>query len=408
MSSTIRFPITIIFQLLICITSAYEGPIAGGKSIQDCIYGDKSKLPYADTTPNDVIIKEGYTAENHVVLTDDGYLLTLNRIPGPPNAPPVLLHHGFSATALDWVVAGKHKSLAFLLANKGYDVWMANARGGLYSSCHVKYTTSDHGFWNFSFNEIGLYDIPAEISYILKHQNSSLFYIGHSMGTTAFYVMATERPDITSKITLMFSFAPIAFLNHIALPLRITAFLSTSTITFVDRFSSGELYSPGIIKYFSNEFCSSTLLSSRICLFFMFTYNGYDFSQFNYTLFPLIFSHHLTPSANKIKNHYLQILTSRRFQKYDYGFEKNLEVYHSPEPPEYDLRKVRVPIGLFWSENDLISTAEDVRHIHDLLPLTILYHKVQYPNFNHLDYLFAINAPEVVYSVLFDKMDIYR
>ncbi|XP_058809606.1 gastric triacylglycerol lipase-like isoform X3 [Phymastichus coffea] len=356
MSSTIRFPITIIFQLLICITSAYEGPIAGGKSIQDCIYGDKSKLPYADTTPNDVIIKEGYTAENHVVLTDDGYLLTLNRIPGPPNAPPVLLHHGFSATALDWVVAGKHKSLAFLLANKGYDVWMANARGGLYSSCHVKYTTSDHGFWNFSFNEIGLYDIPAEISYILKHQNSSLFYIGHSMGTTAFYVMATERPDITSKITLMFSFAPIAFLNHIALPLRITAFLSTSTITFVDRFSSGELYSP----------------------------------------------------ANKIKNHYLQILTSRRFQKYDYGFEKNLEVYHSPEPPEYDLRKVRVPIGLFWSENDLISTAEDVRHIHDLLPLTILYHKVQYPNFNHLDYLFAINAPEVVYSVLFDKMDIYR
>lgn len=48
------------------------------------------------------------------MLTEDGYLLTLNRIPGPKNAPPVLLHHGFSSTSMDWLASGKNKALGAL------------------------------------------------------------------------------------------------------------------------------------------------------------------------------------------------------------------------------------------------------------------------------------------------------
>ena len=68
-----------------------------------------------------------------------------------------------------------------------------------------------------SWHEMGVYDLPAAITYITKLRNSSLIYIGHSMGTTMFYVMAIERPDIAANVKVMFSIAPVAFMNNLKL-----------------------------------------------------------------------------------------------------------------------------------------------------------------------------------------------
>lgn len=71
---------------------------------------------------------------------------------------------------------------------------------------------------------MGIYDLPAIIDYIISYKNEeTIFYVGHSMGTTMFYVMASERPDIARKIRAMFSLAPVAFLNHVKSPIRILA-----------------------------------------------------------------------------------------------------------------------------------------------------------------------------------------
>ena len=39
--------------------------------------------------------------------------------------------------------------LAFTLSDKGYDVWMGNARGTIFSKKHESLSTSDPQFWNF-------------------------------------------------------------------------------------------------------------------------------------------------------------------------------------------------------------------------------------------------------------------
>ena len=72
----------------------------------------------------------------------------------------------------------------------------------------------------FSWHEIGYYDLPALIDYILEitHQ-SSLHYIGYSQGTTSFYVMCSERPEYNDKIKSQVSMAPIAFLSNQQNPL---------------------------------------------------------------------------------------------------------------------------------------------------------------------------------------------
>lgn len=63
---------------------------------------------------------------------------------------------------------------------------------------------------------MGVYDLPASIDYILaRTRQRDLFYIGHSMGTTMFYVMASVRPEYNAKIRLMISLSPVAYMGHI-------------------------------------------------------------------------------------------------------------------------------------------------------------------------------------------------
>jgi lysosomal acid lipase/cholesteryl ester hydrolase len=75
---------------------------------------------------------------------------------------------------------------------------------------------------------MGVSDLPAVIDYILEKTGAQqIFYIGHSMGTTMFYVLGSERPEYNSKIRAMFSLAPVAFMSHLKSPvIQLTAQVS--------------------------------------------------------------------------------------------------------------------------------------------------------------------------------------
>lgn len=218
----------------------------------------------------ELIEKYGYNGEVHLLTTDDGYVLELHRISGGPKSPPrpgkkvVYLQHGlvFSSASFvlsgpdhaiskwhsemtdEWVPVRKTKfnrfwlnfsfSQGYKLADEGYDVWMGNSRGSLYSMNHTIHESlgcskNRKGFWAFSLDEIGYYDLPASIDYVLNHTGESkVHYIGHSQGTTAFFIMASERPEYQNKIQTMHAMAPAVFLTHMTSPLmRLATQLTT-------------------------------------------------------------------------------------------------------------------------------------------------------------------------------------
>merc|ERR1712142_1190096 len=200
----------------------------------------------------ELIRSAGYPAETHYTTTEDGYILALHRIPhgktgvddeddtvhddddtvdddddtvdddDDTHRPVIFVQHGILASSADWVLSTPTKGLGFILADAGYDVWLGNYRGSTYSRNHTFLDPDNQreGFWDFTWDEMAHYDLPAMIEKVLELTGESeLFYAGHSMGTTAFMAMHHYRPDIGEKIRLANFLAPVASESDMGGPL---------------------------------------------------------------------------------------------------------------------------------------------------------------------------------------------
>ena len=175
-------------------------------------------------TIEEIVISKGFKFERHFVKTEDGYTLVLFRIPGGKycengdKLPPVLLQHGIFDSADGWVCNGEKRSIAFVLANNNFDVWLSNSRGNKYCKQHDKFKENSFEFWQFSFHELGIYDIPAVIKYIreINKSGEKIIYFGHSQGCSLMLSGLTEKYDFYKEnIKLFVALAPVARLNYL-------------------------------------------------------------------------------------------------------------------------------------------------------------------------------------------------
>jgi len=147
--------------------------------------------PHLDTwkTFEELCEQENLNVESHRVTTEDGYVNQMYRVnKGKTDSPrpAVMVTHGLVDSSDTWVLNGRNNSIAFILADQDYDVWMPNTRGNYYSQEHVVLDSKvDKEYWDHGqSNMIAKYDIPAFIEYVLKETKlKKLAYIGHSQAT---------------------------------------------------------------------------------------------------------------------------------------------------------------------------------------------------------------------------------
>uniref|UniRef100_A0A1B6M7U3 Lipase n=1 Tax=Graphocephala atropunctata TaxID=36148 RepID=A0A1B6M7U3_9HEMI len=351
--------------------------------------------------------KLGYPIEHHDITTEDGYILRYHRIRhgklGPPTSlgPPVLLQHGLLGASSAWLLS--NYSLGYSLADAGFDVWLGNSRGNTYSRRHVKYDPDkdEQYFWDFSWHEMGYYDLPASIDYILNVTgHSQLFYIGHSMGTTMYFVLGATRPEYMDKVQAMVAMAPVAFpwnirssltnflhrlhmiLNGMARILDISeVFPHSDTMSWIDR-----------------NICAKKRFKF-ICKDMMYYIGGFEEKDLNRTAMLTVLQYMPAGSSFKQLSHFRQIADKGSdFNKFDYGYFGNMWKYRSFYPPTYNLQNVNTSIYVYYGMNDWLSVPEDVHHVVDHLPNVQRVTQVPDDQFNHLDFMWAVDAKTLIYN----------
>ncbi|XP_044748536.1 lipase 3-like [Coccinella septempunctata] len=361
-----------------------------------------------------LITKYGYPVEEHFTKTSDGYILRMHRIPPTkpgvtPNGEVVFLMHGLLMSSADWIILGPEKALAYYLADQGFDVWMGNARGNTYSRNHTRLKPHKSKFWKFSWHEIGTKDVPAMIDYTLKvTKKKALFHVGHSQGTTSFYVMCSELPKYNKKIIAHVSLAPIAFMKHAFSPIvRFASQLLVVPKTLLSIFGMNEILPhSALLTFLGNHFCAEGEKTEFMCRDVLFAVTGFDRAEFNDTLLPTFLGH--TPAGSSARQfyHYAQLVKSGKFRQYDH-FPFNSLHYgplHPINPPSYNLKKVKAPVYLFYSNNDWLSHPKDVDNLCSKLGNCKSKTLVAENRFNHLDYVLGKHAKERIYTEVTEQV----
>uniref|UniRef100_A0A182P818 Potential DNA-binding domain-containing protein n=1 Tax=Anopheles epiroticus TaxID=199890 RepID=A0A182P818_9DIPT len=359
--------------------------------------------------------KYGYPAEEHIVETDDGYLLGVHRCPGSPLSPPapgkpvVLLQHGMLSSSADYILMGPDTSLAYMLADAGYDVWMGNARGNRYSRRHRFRSNVTQTFWDFSWHEVGSIDIPNMIDYILARTGQqSLQYVGHSQGTTAYWVMMSQHPYYNRRIKSMHALAPAAYMHNTRSPyvLFLATFLYTTDLMLQMMGTwwfepTNEMDIQGGLQN-----CHDGAPFQDMCSINTFLIAGFNTEEVNSTMLPVIHAHSPAGASTMQMIHHAQTIRSRIFRQYDHG-AMNMLRYGQLTPPVYILANVQAPTLFYHSTNDWLATPADVELLYRELPNVVKRYLVPLPAFNHLDFVWAINVRSLLYNELLADLRAY-
>ncbi|NXE47825.1 LICH hydrolase, partial [Casuarius casuarius] len=350
----------------------------------------------------------GYPSEEYDVITEDGYILQINRIPhGRGNAenqgkispkPVAFLQHGLLAEGSIWLTNLANNSLGFILADAGYDVWIGNSRGNTWCKRHLTLSPMQEEFWAFSFDEMAKYDLPAIINFIeQKTGQKQLYYIGHSQGTTIAFAAFSTMPELAQKIKMYIALAPVASVKFVRSPIKKLALFSDHGLKAV--FGTKEvLPHTSSFELFITKFC----LHSKTCRSVMLMLFGFNWKKVNMTRADVYAAR--APAGTSVQNviHWTQTIRSGTLKAFDGGSTYNNLHYKQMVPPLYDVRNMKVPTAIWNGGDDCLA---DPRDVALLLPqiANLVYHK-SIPEWNHLDFLLSLDATEVLYKEIIDVM----
>ncbi|XP_028051269.1 triacylglycerol lipase 2 isoform X1 [Camellia sinensis] len=353
----------------------------------------------------------GYKCQEFNVKTEDGYILSVQRIPegrvgggGDANKKqPVLLQHGVLVDGMTWLLNSPDESLAFILADSGFDVWISNTRGTRFSRQHVTLDPSNPEFWNWTWDDLVARELPAVIDFVFKQTGQKIHYVGHSLGTLMALASFSEGQQI-DKVKSAALLSPIAYLSHMTTALGVVAakaFVGEVTTLFgLDEFNpKGFLSSREPVANFLKALCAEPHVD---CYDLLTAITGKN-CCLNASTVELFLKNEPQSTATKNLVHLAQTARDGVLAKYDYGnVNYNVEHYGESKPPVYNLSNIPhdFPLFLSYGGQDALSDVKDVQtlldslKLHDPDKLSVQYVK----EYAHADFIIGVTAKDIVYN----------
>jgi len=362
------------------------------------------------------VMVAGFKFEEHKVLTADGYILTVWRIPGPlfnySKVPrkPIVLQHGLLDDSYTFLALNINKSLPLHLANQGYDVWLPNVRGNIFSTEHIKAEIYDSykfysDYWNFTFHEMALYDLPAYLEYIINTTGfEKVDYVGHSQGTMIFYLnFIMDSTFLTKYVDKFVALGSVFTLNGATNASRFVRVLEyTWFADILESLYIRNIFNLGTdINRLLHAFCKNLLSVCKYVISSLVQTKPTGITQWNQMLGLFYYE----PGGSSTKNmiHWIQNIRDKKVRQFDYGKKLNQQYYGQPDPPEYNLTKLKdfnFPSYLVAGDCDPFTQKEDFDLFLSYINLdgkTTKFLK----NYNHLDYVWADEAYDDIYVDVF-------
>lgn len=246
------------------------------------------------------------------------------------------------------------KAPAFMLANLGYDVWLGNNRGNKYSRNHMSINPEEKSFWDFSFHEMGLHDIPAIVNFIKKETDQDkITYIGHSQGTCQFFAGMTLLPDFYEKsFNGMIALGPVSNLEFVSSPL-IRTLVDYHLDYILDKAGFTEvLPNKNALISFDKFVCDHIPM---VCNMLLEAFADDSTDDDDKDRFQVFISHFPSGASYKSMQHFDQSIKTKKFATYGTLIP-------------YDLSKPKnIKISLMVGGEDELATVEDNRIFKKIL-----------------------------------------
>ncbi|GAB1302335.1 Lipase member K [Apodemus speciosus] len=311
--------------------------------------------PEANMNVSEIISYWDYIYEEYEVVTQDGYILPVYRIPQGKNEssnlgnitlpkPVVYLQHGWTLSASIWLVNPPSSSLGFLLADAGFDVWLGNSRGNTYARKHARLDPDSKEFWAFR----------------------------------AFGAFSTN-PHLAQKIKKLFLLGPVATVKYISGLVRTIAYMGKTTTKIL--FGEKDIFSSSDAKYFVEFLCQRKTIGS-VCNNLLTLLFGYNPQNLNESRFDVYAGQAPAGTSVQTMLHYSQ-----------------------PTPPLYKVKDMKVPTAMWSGGRDFLADPIDVEKLKPNIS-NLIYHK-KIADYSHLDFVIGLDAPKKVFNeiVTFIKED---
>lgn len=314
----------------------------------------------------------------------------------------------------DGPIRSWNRSLALVLANNGFDVWLAETRG---ANDRNRRRVASHAaetilkgknedmnmtlgeniveffkmrdFWAYDQDDLIAHELKSHMDTVLNVTGSEKVHLmTYSLSTPSSLAFLSIRPDYAEKIQGYISMAPIISGEGVSRLIKLIF----------------QYYCPTVPDAVGNFLVTNTLLTDPVRRLMITLARDKHFrysitkglttllmgaSAKYRTLIDLnILGHLLRRVGFRELKQMCQQMRSNKLQKFDYGSIGNRLIYKQAEPPIYDLSNLNIRDWIIVSAaNDALSTPEVIDHLIEIVNPKPIAH-ICAPQFNHAD-LFA-------------------